>query len=41
VASRFAADEKLDVVKIDIEGAEYEVLFSETCGSIRRDTPKV
>lgn len=31
VASRFAADEKLDVVKIDIEGAEYEVLFSETC----------
>lgn len=36
VASRFVADETLDVVKIDIEGAEFEVLFSETCGSIRR-----
>ena len=36
VASRFTADEVLDIVKIDIEGAEYEVLFSETCGSIRR-----
>jgi hypothetical protein len=36
VASRFGPDEVLDLVKIDVEGAEYEIFFSETCGSIRR-----
>jgi FkbM family methyltransferase len=36
VLSRFGPGETLDLVKIDIEGAEYEVFFSETCGSIRR-----
>ncbi|TLD71260.1 FkbM family methyltransferase [Phragmitibacter flavus] len=26
----------LDLIKIDIEGAEYEILFSESCQSVRR-----
>jgi FkbM family methyltransferase len=36
VASQFDPGETLDLVKIDVEVAEYEIFFSETCSSIRR-----
>jgi FkbM family methyltransferase len=36
VGSFYAADESLDLIKIDIEGAEYEMLLSDTCRSITR-----
>lgn len=38
VASHFgsSSDAALDIVKMDVEGAEYEILLSTTCSSIRR-----
>ena len=36
VNSNFAADDVLDVAKIDVEGAEYEIFFSETSKTIER-----
>ena len=36
VNSNFAADDVLDVAKIDVEGAEYEIFFSETSKTIAR-----